>query len=133
MSGMASRTPMQQFAGAAAGKEWIGTDKKRADTLLVHRGERSVDLTRGAGIENQQLLPEAARSLTPFAFHARGFRKFRIDQQRDYCSIGNELVQQAQSLAGDQVTEPAHPGDIAAGPVEARDIALLDGVAAWFS
>jgi hypothetical protein len=31
-----------------AGQEGIGPDKERADTLLAHRGERSVDLARQA-------------------------------------------------------------------------------------
>ena len=31
---------------------------------------------------------EAASSLAPFAFHTRAFRQLRIDQQRDYRSIG---------------------------------------------
>src|SRR5262249_10988288 len=92
-----TRRQRNNLLGPAA-QEGIGPDKKRADTLLAHRGERSVDLARDAGIENEQLQPEAARSLTPFAFHTRGFRESRIDQQRDDCSIGNELVQQAQSL-----------------------------------
>jgi hypothetical protein len=39
-------------------------------------------------------------------------------------------VQQAERLAGNQVVEPAHSGDIAARPVEAGDVALLDRVAA---
>src|SRR5262245_53336887 len=45
-------------------------------------------------------------------------------------AAGNEFVQQAEPLAGDQVAEPAHSGDIAARPVEARHVALLDWVAA---
>src|SRR5262249_17920796 len=110
-------------------KKWTATDKKRANALLPHGGKRGVDLARRAGIEVQQLLAEAARSLMRFALHARGFGKVRIKQLCDNRSVGNEFVQQPKPLAGEQVTEPAHSRDIAARPVEATDIALLDGVA----
>jgi hypothetical protein len=95
MVGMASRAVNATICWRRAGKKWIGADKKRANTLLAHGGERSVDLARGAGIENEQLLPEAAGRLTPFDFHARGFREFRIRQERDQRSIRNEFVQQS--------------------------------------
>ena len=39
-------------------------------------------------------------------------------------------MKQAERLAGNQVAEPANSGDIAARPVEAGDVALLDRVAA---
>src|SRR6516164_3121149 len=64
-----------------------------------------------------------------FALHARGFRKLRIQQHRNHRGIGKEFVQQAEPFASDQGMEPAHSGDIAARPVEARNIALLDRVA----
>src|SRR5262245_42321175 len=112
-----------------AGKERIGTNKKRAGAPLPHGGEGGVDLARRAGIENEQLPAKGARGLQRVASRARGFRKFRIHQQRDHRSIGNELVQQPQRLACDLAVEPAHAGDVAARPVEARDVALLDRVA----
>src|SRR5215471_209755 len=66
----------------------------------------------------------------PFALHARGFRKLRIQQHRNHRGIRKEFVQQAEPFASDQVTEPAYSGDIAARPVEPRNVALLDRVAA---
>ena len=81
---------------------------------ITHGGERGVDLARRASIENQQLQAQRARGFMPLALHARGFRKFRIHQHRNHHSIRNEFPQQAEPLAGDQVAEPAHSGDIAA-------------------
>src|SRR5207248_3976952 len=76
-----------------------------------------------------QLPGEGTRGLMRLALGARGFRKLRIDQQRDHGSIGNELEQQAEALAGDQGAEPARASDVTARPVEAHEVALLDRIA----
>jgi len=52
-----------------------------------------------------------------------------IGEHGNHGSIGNEFVQQAKRLAGDQGGEEAHARDIATRPIEAGNVALLDRVA----
>src|SRR5262245_57374420 len=92
-------------------------------------GKGGVDLARRAGMENKQFVAERACGLLRVACRARSFRKFRVRQQGDDRSVGKELVQQPQSLGAELSAEPAYPSHVATWPVEAGDIALLDGVA----
>jgi hypothetical protein len=68
---------------APAGKERIATDKKRAGAPLPQGGEGGVDLARGTGIENKQLLAECACGLLRVAWEACGFLIFRVHQHGD--------------------------------------------------
>ena len=72
---------------------------------------------------------ECARRLLRVAQHAYGFRKFWAHHQADDSGIGNEFVQQPESLGNELGTKPVNPRDVAARPVEADDVAQLDRVA----
>jgi len=130
MAGIASRAAKATICWRRLEKKRIAADIKRVGAPLPHRGERDVDFARCAGVEKQHLPAEAARGLQRVGWDARAFRNFWIGEHGNQRSIGNEFVKQAEPLTGDQSGEPAHAGDITAGPIEATYVALVNRIAA---
>jgi hypothetical protein len=96
---MASRAAKCDDLLASAGKEWIGTDKKRAGASLTQESEGRVDLARGAGLDDTQLPAKRMRGLLRAPPRVLGFGIVRVYHQSDESCSRNELVQHSQRLA----------------------------------
>ena len=108
----------------------IAADEERSGPLLDQACEGRVDLAFGAGSQHDELQPERARRSLGLIQFQLGIRIVRVHQHGDDRGVGNELVQQLQSLRREQIGEESDARDIAARPVEARDKSVLDRVAA---
>src|SRR5262249_731570 len=101
MAGMASRAAKATIC-------WDRLDKQGSAPTRSAPARRSRIVANAASISLAELALRtnncwpSLRATSCFALHARGFRKFRIQQHRNHRSIGDEFVQQVEPFAGDQ-------------------------------
>ena len=122
--------PAPAICSAPAVEVRIAGDVKRSGPLLDEVCEGRVDLAFAAGSKHDELQPSAPRRHLRLVQLQLGIRIVRVHEHGDDGGIGNELVQQLQSLRREQIGEEGDARDIAARPVEAGDKSVLDRVAA---
>ena len=81
-------------------------------------------------VDNDELLADGLRRGLHVISFSFGFRRLWIHQHAYHCRLGHQLPQQFQPFGSQLPREKRHTGDISAGPVEARDKALLDRITA---
>ena len=96
-------------------QERVARDHQAGDALLGDRRERGVDLVRRGCVEDLDVQADGARGLLQFAGLARGLGIVRVKQQRNGLCLREKVMQQGEALGPELGTEPADPGDIAAG------------------
>src|SRR5262249_42527312 len=87
-------------------KERIAADEERTDAILHHGRERGVDVAGGSGGPGKEVAPHGARPLLQSPPPARRFLVVLVFEEGDNCRIGDQLVQQPQSLGAEFGTEP---------------------------
>src|SRR2546430_2088053 len=97
----------------------IAGDVKGSGPLLDEVCECRVDLAFGAGAKHNELQTERSRRGLGLIELQLGIRIVRIEEHSDDAGVGNDLVQQLQSLRREQIGEEGYTRDIAAGAVEA--------------
>ena len=80
--------------------------------------------------QDMKLQTDGARRLLQVAQLALGGGKVRVQENADRCRLRHQLTQQPEPLGFQRAGQDADPGDVSARPVEARDEAALDGIAA---
>ena len=76
------------------GKEDVGTDQERADSVLDKRHECSLDIAAVACVNDVELHPEGDSRRCHVFRHGFDIRMGWVDQQSDARGCGNKLVKQ---------------------------------------
>jgi hypothetical protein len=96
--------------------------------LLRHRFKRFLEFAFDAGLEVMKLHADDARRLLDVFALARNRRIVRIHEHAHRRSPRRHFPQKAEPLGLYRGAEVAHPGDVPARPVEARDEAASNGI-----
>src|SRR5262249_53161410 len=100
------------------------TCEERASAALDERREGCLDVALALNIESNELLPDRLRRRLHVSSLHLGIWSVRTYQNGNRGRSRHELAKQLQSLRSQHGAEKAHPGDVAARPVEARDEAV---------
>src|SRR5262245_39412484 len=115
---------------APIGEKRVAADHKGAGLLLDDGRENRVEITLGAGIQNFDLLSHSARGFLQLPRFGFGNWIVRIYKYGDYGGFRDQVMEQFQSFRAQDRREEADPRGVAAGPVEARDEAVLHRITA---
>src|SRR5262249_16455251 len=118
-----------ELAGAIE-KDRIRRDQERIGAHLGEPRKRRIDLANGAGIEDVDVLSDAAGGgLNVIHLHF-GIGRAWVYENSDRRRVGPQLTQQPQPLRLEVENKRAYPRDVTTGAIEAGDETTPDRVAA---
>src|SRR6516165_2003669 len=106
------------------------SDQERRGPLLDKGRKRGIKIAFHIGAHDNELHPQAGSRLLHLAQLVFGTRIVWVDQHGDDRGPGNHFVQQSESLRFRPCRELIDPGQVATGPVEARDEPGCGGIVA---
>jgi len=117
---LAKRVDRGQRHGAPPGRRFVcaGWSAKHRCRRRVHRHARDegrkcrIDVTRGTGLQHDELQPENSRGLLHRGHPCHGIRDVLVDEERDDGRLGNDFMQQRELLGRQIDPEKARPGDV---------------------
>ena len=112
------------------GRKCAGADQQRAGAALNEGGDSRLDVAVAADIDNDELQTDRLGRGLHVCSLRLGSRTVDVIEHANRRRLGNDLAQQFQSFRPDLGAEPRCTSDVATGPVEAGDEAILDRIGA---
>jgi hypothetical protein len=111
-------------------KERIRRDQERIGAHLGEPCKSRIDIANGAGIQNIDLLSDAASGDLNVVHLHFGIGRVRVHENSDPRGVGPQLTQQPQPLRLKVENKRAYTRDVAARTIQAGDEAASDRVGA---